>query len=703
MEKSMKIEIEENGLFATLIVTEQKDIRLLHFSDKPYNGKEIRDEETANNQRLVEVKFSGENVVKHHGPRQVGTLPGYRLEFQEYTRHSNPFGNYYEFILSDCKTNSEVIVCWQFFTGIKAVRSWTKLINNGNESIGIEHISSFYLSNLDYEGVEPRNKKMVIHMPHSSWSNEGMWKEYSFEDLGFYSEEIASSKRIFGSNTGTWSSHELAPMAILENREMSSYVAWQLENQGSWNWEISGIKDFLYLQLSGPNDRQNHWYKELAPGESFVTIPVGITFSHGKLDDILKELVSYRRKIRRKNKDNQDLGVIFNDYMNCLFGNPTTEKELPLIDAASDIGCEYYCIDAGWYSAGEWWDGVGEWKPSFDRFPNGIQELTNYIKEKGMVPGLWLEIEVMGINSPLVKTVPKEWFFQRHGKPVIDRSRYQLDFRNPEVQKFATEIISRLVNDYGVGYIKMDYNIDAGAGTDYKADSLGDGLLEHNRAYLKWLDQQFIKYPDLIIESCSSGGMREDYALLSRHSLQSTSDQEDYLKTGAIAANASSLITPEQAAVWSYPLKTGDINEVVFNMTNAMLLRIHQSGHLAEISEERKSIIKEAIQTYKKELRQYIPISEPVYPMNKFANFEDQWFSFGWKADEKIYFAVWKKNPEELVTQLNFSSLRGKDIELSLVFPKKWQYEWAWDADKANLSIAFDGKNTSRVFCIRAK
>ena len=42
--------------------------------------------------------------------------------------------------------------------------------------------------------------------------------------------------------------------------------------------------------------------------------------------------------------------IIFNDYMNCLWGNPTTEKEFPLIDAAAETGCEYFVIDCGWYS-----------------------------------------------------------------------------------------------------------------------------------------------------------------------------------------------------------------------------------------------------------------------------------------------------------------------------------------------------------------
>ena len=52
---------------------------------------------------------------------------------------------------------------------------------------------------------------------------------------------------------------------------------------------------------------------------------------------------------------------------------------------------------------------------------------------------MWLELEVMGIKCPKADKVPDDWYFIRHGKKVYDRSRYQLDFRNPQVIEHATE------------------------------------------------------------------------------------------------------------------------------------------------------------------------------------------------------------------------------------------------------------------------
>jgi alpha-galactosidase len=89
-----------------------------------------------------------------------------------------------------------------------------------------------------------------------------------------------------------------------------------------------------------------------------------------------------------------------------------------------------------------------------------------------------------------------------------------------------------------------------------RTESFGQGLLEHNRAHLGWLDSILKRYPDLLIENCGSGGGRMDYAMLSRLQLQSMTDQEDYLKLPAILVGASAAVLPEQLAIWFIPWRT---------------------------------------------------------------------------------------------------------------------------------------------------
>lgn len=697
---SKLIQFMENGLHLVLEITSEKDVRLLHFGTEEWVN-ELLHEEQKPGFRLMELQLTGEDRAEYHGRTHRATYPGLRMVYDGHTDARNELGRKLEFTLLDPVTSLQAVQHIQFFDGLQTIRSWVTLLNKGQAALGVEYVSSFALTGLDKEGRVDRDEKMLLSIPHTGWQSELQWRTYRLPELGLSHMTDRSSKRITCSNTGSWSTAEHVPMAVLENQEAGSSLYWQIEHNGSWHWEIMDQNDYLTLLISGPTEHDNHWWISLAPEQSFVSVPVAVGAVAGGFEQAVGQLTAYRRRIRRPNADNRDLRIIFNDYMNCLWGSPTTAKLLPLIDAAAEAGCEYFCIDAGWYAPGEWWDGVGEWLPSSERFPEGIRYVLDYIRSKGMVPGLWLELEVMGIRSPKLAETDDSWFFMRHGKRVMDRSRYQLDYRNPQVIAHANEVIRRLVEDYGVGYIKMDYNINAGIGTERAADSYGDGLLQHNRAYLAWLDGIFARYPDLVIENCSSGGMRMDYAMLSRYSIQSTSDQEDYVNYAAIAAASPSALAPEQSAIWSYPLREGDDEEVVFNMVNALLLRVHQSGHLAELNPRRRALVKEALDYYKL-IRKDIPEAFPFWPLG-LPKREDHWMSLGLRRTEKpvIYLAVWRVGGDASSQVLSLPELRGEELSIRCAYPQNFEGTWSWDAVAGELKITLPQARSARLFEIR--
>lgn len=688
----MEINVNENGLHLVIGSDAARDVRLLHFAPFPYGPQQLAAEQQKCC-RLVEIHISGENQAANHGPKHTGTMPGHRLTYKTHRDYRTGPGRKLELETEDAGLT--VISHLQFYDGIPVVRSWTEVRNDGPVAQGLEYVSSFALTGIAKEGLLPWDQKSRLHVPHHTWFGEGQWRSYTLPELGLSRVNDFSLKRLAYSNTGTWSTSQYLPMGCFENSECGNCLFWQIEHNGSWHWEISDQGGQLYLQLSGPTENENAWWQRLAPGETFTTVPVAVGAVDGGFQKAIRELTRYRRAIRRPNRDNQTLPVIFNDYMNCLFGDPTTARLIPLIDAAAAVGCEYFCIDAGWYSDGEWWDGVGEWLPAPNRFPGGIREPLDYIRAKGMVPGLWLELEVMGIHCPLAARLPDDWFFIRHGKRVIDNGRYQLDFRNPQVREHADQVMQRLVAEYGIGYIKMDYNINAGSGTEWEADSCGAGLLEHNRAYLAWLDDIFRRYPELVIENCSSGGMRMDYALLSRHSIQSSSDQTDYRKYAAIAASCATGVTPEQCAVWSYPLREGDAEEVVFNMVNAILMRIHQSGHLAEISAERLALVGEGL-AYYKAIRGDIREGLPFWPLG-LPTFQDAWISWGLQCGAKTYLAVWRLAGSRESCRLPLHFLKGKDLSVRCGYPAGRTCDLEWHPANGELSVVLPAVNTARL------
>lgn len=703
MEKAAnkQIVIKENKIHMLLEVAENGEIRFLHFGQKPYEEGSIWEEDKVGF-RLVEMELAGyDRPLERHGSKYAVTSAGCHMVYQSHKDYRNELGRKVEILCCHPESSVYVTSHFQFFDGLDTVRLWTEAENRGEKRQGLSYLSIFNLNGVEKEGLqEEYSEGMLVHVAHNAWQKELQWRAYTLSDLGLMNGQgnyvlKRSSKAIRIWNTGNWSAKEYLPMGGLTNTKTGCHMAWQIEQNGSWYWELGEQTNHVYLQISGPTENESHFFKWLKPGESFVTPPAAIALAEERFEDAIGNLVRYRRRIRRPNRDNAELPIIFNDYMNCLWADPTTEKELPLIDAAAEAGCEYYVIDAGWYDKGFWWNSVGEWLPSKERFPGGIEEVLAYVQKKGMIPGLWLEIEVMGSESPMLEKTDDSWFFTRHGERIYDRSRYQLDFRSPAVRAHATETIRRLVEDYGVGYIKMDYNVEPGIGTEQNADSFGDGLLQHERAYLSWLDEIFTKYPELVIENCSSGGLRMDYALLSRCSIQSTSDQENYLYYGSIAANAASGVNPEQAAVWSYPLVDGDVEETVFNMVNALLLRIHQSGHLAQLSPERKAVVHEALNYYRT-IRMDLKEAVPFWPLG-FSSFLDSWGCYGMKGPDKWYLAVFRRDGGEEGLDIPLPYLKGKNAKITQSYPihLPCTYEYKEETNVLHVEL---GERRARLF-----
>lgn len=221
-----------------------------------------------------------------------------------------------------------------------------------------------------------------------------------------------------------------------------------------------------------------------------------------------------------------------------------------------------------------------------------------------------------------------------------------------------SETIRRMVENYGADYIKCDYNEDCGVGTDYAAFCAGEGLESCAQAFYAWIKEMTEKYPQVIFEGCSSGGMRMDYKTMSVYPLVSTSDQTDYLKYPYIVGNILSAVIPEQAAVWSYPVGVGEIglplserydktwvsnnvsdDRIIMNMINSFLGRMHLASHLELLNERQLMLVAEGVQYYNL-LTEAKKTALPYFP-NNFTDFNANHVVAGFKTDETIYLVVW--------------------------------------------------------------
>lgn len=487
-------------------------------------------------------------------------------------------------------------------------------------------------------------------------------------------------------STGTWSTGTHLPVGAVLSESQGIAWFWQIEHNGAWRWEVGENTADGYVALAGPTEIDHAFSLSLATGEAFESVPVALAAGRD-LTKAVANMTAYRRSSRRCHPDNTTRRVVFNDYMNTLNGDPTTEKLLPLIEAAASIGAEVFCIDAGWYDdSGNWWDSVGEWLPSKTRFPGGLGVVIDHVRAHGMVPGIWLEPESVGIESPVANSLPADAFFQRAGQRIVEHDRYHLDFRHPAAVAHLDGVVDRLVSEFGIGFFKLDYNINPGAGTDVGSPSTGAGLLAHNRAHLDWIDAVLDRHPGLILENCASGGMRTDFALLSRMQLQSTSDQQDFLNYPPIAASAPLSMLPEQAASWAYPQPSMDLEDIAFCLATGILGRFYLSGYLNRMSQEQRALVREAVAAHRS-IRAALGESTPFWPLG-LPDWDSPWVALGLAAPETHLITLWHRDAGESEATLSLPFLAGKEVSVRTVFPvtlESWSFHW--DVEQGTLTV----------------
>ena len=247
-----RIEIVENGLFLVFEIADDKCFKFLHFGKKPFNEKDIIARSTSYGFRFVEINLAGyDRPYERHGNKYIVTAPGWHMRYESMEDGRNQNGRIVMFVLRDEITDVIVKSYMQFYDGLSIIRFWNIVENTGSQTQVLDYISSFNYEGIDKEGSLPADKKLQIRIPHNGWQKEVNWKTYDLCDFGMERIQPAcdqrSSNLLTVSNTGNWSAKEHLPMGYLENTQTHTGMLWQIENNGSWHWEIGDQNGHLYL------------------------------------------------------------------------------------------------------------------------------------------------------------------------------------------------------------------------------------------------------------------------------------------------------------------------------------------------------------------------------------------------------------------------------------------------------------------------
>ena len=124
----------------------------------------------------------------------------------------------------------------------------------------------------------------------------------------------------------------------------------------------------------------------------------------------------------------------------------------------------------------------------------------------------------------------RDWVIRsKRYRPIRSRNQLVLDLANPEVREYLIEALSKILKNGNITYVKWDMNRHL---TDLGSAFLNrenQGELSHRYvlglySILEYLTEMF---PDVLFESCSSGGGRFDAGMLYYMPQTWTSDNTD--------------------------------------------------------------------------------------------------------------------------------------------------------------------------------
>lgn len=549
----------------------------------------------------VQVKITGDTYNGGYAPgitmRQSPTVTGFKYKEQGIKTVENK---------TEIKTLLEdergYLVCHHltYTEGENAIRTYSSFKNNSDKEVALELISSFSLGKIsplmDKDGADT----LKLHRIRSVWSMEGRKETLSLEDLQLEPSWAGHAVRCerFGS-IGSLPVNKFFPIIVLEDSKNQIYWGAQLMHNASWQMEAYRRGD--YVQISGGlADREyGHWTKTISPDEEFLTPEAIVSVCQHDEEEIYRRLTSSLNKVVNEGPESeQSLPVMFNEYCTT-WGNPSHENICEIVNKIKDKGFKYFVIDCGWYKQeGVPWDvSMGDYEVSKELFKDGLDKTVQVIKNAGMKPGIWFEIDNVGEKSKAFNDT--NHLLKRDGAPLTTTMRRFWDLRQDYVQEYLSKKVIGTLKHYGFEYMKIDCNDNVGIGCD-GTESLGEGLRQNQEQSIKFIQKVKEEIPGIILENCASGGHKLESLMMSTCSMASFSDAHECPEIPIIAANLHRVILPRQSQIWAVIRQEDSLKRVAYSVANTFLGRMCISGDVCLLSDSQWKVIDDGIAFYKK-------------------------------------------------------------------------------------------------------
>ncbi len=560
--------------------------------------------QTADGYRLAEPKYQAHRIIK--GKPALSGLPSTYVESDEEAETLI-------IEMQDPLIGLKIELTYTAYEKFNALVRSTRFINEGESKIKLLRAlsMSFDFMRSDFDMLQLSG----------SWGRE----------RHIYKRPLVPGTQSIESRRGV-SSHQQNPFIALLNRDTTEdtgdVYGFSLVYSGSFLGSVE-VEQYDYTRvLMGINPFDFGW--TLEPGESFQTPEAVLVYSDAGLTGMSQTYHGlYSKRLCRGVYRDRERPVCINNWEATYFA--FNEEQLVAIAADfREMGAEIFVVDDGWFGKrDDDSSSLGDWFVNREKLPGGLKSLGEKVLALGMEFGIWVEPEMISKNSELYRAHP-DWCIHAPGRRQTEsRNQLVLDLSRADVCEYVVSVLSDVFSSAPITYVKWDMN--------RSLTEIGSALASPERqietahrfvlGLYGILEALTAKFPDILFESCASGGGRTDPGMLAYMPQTWISDDTDAFERIMIQHGTSIVYPPVSIEVHVSASPNHQIHR-----TTPMMTRLH-AGMAAnfgfeidasKLTAQERDLIKTNIALYK-EIRPIVQFGSFYRLLSPFEGNETAW------------------------------------------------------------------------------
>lgn len=494
-------------------------------------------------------------------------------------------------ILKDPVINAQLILSYTIFRDFPVITRQAQLINQSTQTLQIQKLAS---ASFDLPSEAAMGYKAFYFS--GNWSRE----------MQYVAKKLEHEKISIASNRGTSSAIHQPFIGLqkgIVTEDMGEVYGLSLIYSG--NHECSAeIDQYGNVRTSlGINPFNFSW--QLKPQQKFQSPEAVMVYSNSGLSGMshtFHEL--YRNRLARGKFRNAERPILLNNWEATYF-DFNEEQIVEIARKGKELGIELFVLDDGWFgNRNNDHTGLGDWFDNFEKLPSGIKGVADKIVGMGLQFGLWFEPEMVNKDSELYRKHP-DWILEVPDRPNSpSRNQHTLDLSRADVCDYIYQCVAGHLESAQISYIKWDMNrpMTEVMSHGLSADHQGELAHRYMLGLYGILEKLTTNFPNVLFESCASGGNRFDGGMLYYMPQAWASDNTDAISRLSIQHGAS-MIYPISAIgshVSATPNhQTGRTTDIKTRADVAYFGAFGYELDLNQLSEKEQNEVAEQIAFYK--------------------------------------------------------------------------------------------------------